>query len=769
MAFPVSPAVVVREFDLTTVIPAVALTPACLAGVFAWGPLQTIITVQSEPQQLQQFGPPSDLNAETWFSGANFLAYGGVLKIARAGDGSGSNAESYFSSSAGVNIFTGNTSGITNGMVLFYSNAASAADPSANGAVTVTSVAGGTITLSVDAAANVANANFFFRDNKLYTAVAQESPTPKIAWSQHNVLNDIDYLTRDGSFDASVQYLARFPGKLGNSLRISVCDSPNTYSRTLNVLGDVNQIASNSAISANVGSNTVTFTVTALTLGNTTHIAYANTTANNLKASIAVGDLLQLGNVAIGYQTLKVTKTSAVANNDATGSYSFTVQTDQTFNLSQNFTTTQIMKYWEFANVISKPPGVSAFQSTFGNSSVVDELHVVVVDQKGLFTGVPGVILEKYQALSRAKDATLEGDQPNWYKTVINKQSQYIRWARDRALAVSNTAVFLTPSTTSAAYNVQFGGGADGPSEKEVPISQLTNAYDLFADAVNVDVGLVITGKARGIPLNSNTQLATYLINNIAEARKDCVVFCSPDINTVVNNRGYEAAGIVTARNTMPSSSYAFMDSGYKLQYDKYNSVYRWIPLNGDIAGLATQTDATNNPWWSFAGFNRGNVKNVTKLAWNPKQSERDTLYSAEVNSVVTFPGTGTVLFGDKTMLAKPSAFNRINVRRLFIVLEKAIATAAKFTMFEFNDDFTRSQFRSMIKPFLTDVKAQRGLTDFLVVCDATNNTPQVVVNNQFKAAIYIKPNYAINWVILDFVAVPPTVQFSEVIGNYGG
>ena len=261
--------------------------------------------------------------------------------------------------------------------------------------------------------------------------------------------------------------------------------------------------------------------------------------------------------------------------------------------------------------------------------------------------------------------------------------------------------------------------------------------------------------------------VAIYLINDIAEFRKDCVVFLSPPQWTAVNNVGNEAHDIVTYRNTLPSSSYSFIDSGWKYQYDKYSDIYRWAPLNGDIAGLCVQTDTTRDPWWSPAGYNRGNVKNVVRLAWNPRAAYRDLLYSNGVNPVISQPGAGTILFGDKTMLSKPSAFDRINVRRLFIVLEKAISTAAKFTLFEFNDQFTQANFVNMVNPYLADVKGRRGIYDFRVVCDQTNNTPQVIDSNRFVGDIYIKPARSINFIQLNFVAVRTGVDFNEIVGRF--
>ncbi len=276
-----------------------------------------------------------------------------------------------------------------------------------------------------------------------------------------------------------------------------------------------------------------------------------------------------------------------------------------------------------------------------------------------------------------------------------------------------------------------------------------------------------MAGKARGSVIDANTDVGNYIIQNISEIRKDNITFVSPDKQLVVGQYGYEVTNMVQSVDSMPGSSYGTMDSGYKYQYDRYNNIYRWIPLNGDCAGLAARCDQTNNPWWSFAGLNRGKIKNVTKLAFNPKQADRDILYPNAINPVVTFPGVGTVLFGNKTLLNTTSAFSRVNVRRLFIVLEKAIASASRTFLFEFNDDFTRASFRAMVNPYLATVKAGRGIYDYLVVCDATNNTPDIIDNNQFVGDIYIKPARTIEFGLLRFIAVPTGISFSEVVGSF--
>lgn len=418
---------------------------------------------------------------------------------------------------------------------------------------------------------------------------------------------------------------------------------------------------------------------------------------------------------------------------------------------------------WAYASQFTATPNTSTYVASKGNSNANDELHIVVVDEDGLFSGTAGTVLEKYPFVSKASDAKDDSGNSNYYKNVIAAQSQYVHWLAHPATAnlSSGTAWGSTANssafkTTTANITFSLSGGTDG----NVGTSQITTGWDLFKNAESVDISLCVTG-------TGNSTIATYVISNIVETRKDCIAFVSPTKASVVNNPGSEAAAAVTFRNSLTSSSYAVIDSGYKYQYDKYADLYRWIPLNGDIAGLCVRTDTERDPWFSPGGLNRGVIKNVVKLAWNPTKTERDTLYVAGINPVVSFPGEGTVLFGDKTMLSKPSAFDRINVRRLFIVLEKAISRAARFSLFEFNDQFTRAQFVAIVEPFLRDVQGRRGITDFKVVCDDTNNTSQVIDSNQFVGDIYIKPARSINFIQLNFVAVRSGVSFNEVVGSF--
>jgi phage tail sheath protein FI len=299
-------------------------------------------------------------------------------------------------------------------------------------------------------------------------------------------------------------------------------------------------------------------------------------------------------------------------------------------------------------------------------------------------------------------------------------------------------------------------GGVDSVPTTADRVSSYVNK---FADAEEIDISLVMAA-------NASTTLASA-IKDLVDSRKDCVGFVSPGLVDVVDNDQSEVSDITTYRNAIGSSSYMVMDSGWKYQFDKYNNVYRWVPLNGDIAGLCVRTDFERDPWFSPAGFNRGQIKNIVKLAWNPTKAERDDLYKIGVNPVVSFPGEGIVLYGDKTLQSKPSAFDRINVRRLFIVLEKAIARAAKYSLFEFNDAFTRAQFVALVEPYLRDVQGRRGIYDFRVVCDETNNTPEVIDRNEFVGDIYIKPARSINFIQLNFIAVRTGVAFDEIVGKW--
>jgi phage tail sheath protein FI len=412
---------------------------------------------------------------------------------------------------------------------------------------------------------------------------------------------------------------------------------------------------------------------------------------------------------------------------------------------------------WAYQDQFTDVPGTSPFVEAVGGSD--DEVHVIVVDAGGLITGVAGTILEKFAFVSQASDAKKFDGSSNYYKEVINSTSKYIWWmdhdtALNKAGALSNEAFVTIPDATTFTLD----GGADG---SDLDVGDIDTGFQLFNDAETIDVNLLI-----GAPTLSGEDGVTQANNllAIAQNRRDLVAFVSPPISATVGTNTPKE-NVIEFADQLTSSSYGFLDSTALKVYDKYNDVYRWIPGAGHMAGLCANTDEVADAWFSPGGYNRGQLLGITRIAFNPKKAERDDLYKRRVNPVVSFPGEGTILFGDKTLQSKPSAFDRINVRRLFIVLEKAIATAAKYQLFELNDEFTRAMFRNMTEPFLREVRGRRGITDFKVVCDATNNTGEIIDSNQFVADIYIKPARSINFITLNFIATRTGVDFSEIGG----
>jgi len=523
----------------------------------------------------------------------------------------------------------------------------------------------------------------------------------------------------DGSANVG-EWAARTAGAWGNNLKVSVCPSATAYEA-------VNKTTTNDASTA---------------VGDTTIVLTSGTDFN-------VGDIVNFGES--GGHEYRVTAVNThtltfVRHPSGTGGLHTAVANGS-----------QVRRRWQYYDLVDKAPGTSTYASN--RSGVNDEMHIVVVDEDGGITGTSGEVLEVYDSVSKGSDAkTAQGD-TNYYVDVLYNQSEYIYWM-DHVATGSNwgsAVAGITFTALSAPFTRSLASGADGSA---VSTAELKTAYEKYNDADTVDVNLIIAGKGN----------ATHIDNliTIAENRKDAIVFVSPERADVVNvtNSTTQTTNVKGFFDSIRSSSYAVFDSGYKYTYDKYNDVFRYVPLNGDIAGLAARTDLIADSWFSPAGFNRGVIRGAVKLSYNPTQGQRDELYRARVNPVVTLPGQGTLLFGDKTGLSTPSAFDRINVRRLFITLEKAISTASKFQLFEFNDEFTRAQFRNIVEPFLRDVQGRRGVTDFRVVCDSSNNTANVIDSNEFRADIFVKPNRSINFIQLQFVATRSGAAFEEVVGG---
>jgi hypothetical protein len=424
---------------------------------------------------------------------------------------------------------------------------------------------------------------------------------------------------------------------------------------------------------------------------------------------------------------------------------------------------------YNFAGYFSWAPNTTPYVTQQTNGQVTgDELHILVVDAGGQFTGTANAVLEVYQGLSRASDALNPFGQSNYYKEVIWRQSQYVYVAGVPSANVvgwGNTVNSMVGAggfgadPTANIANFQFGNNG---TQVVGAAGNTINSLALFEDPAFVQINLLMTGTA-------NTTLQSFAIQDVAQERMDCVAFASAPLSACqAVGAGAAAAAVVAWSQNVAWSSYGVLDTGYKYQYDQYNDKYRWIPLNGDIAGLCARTDQVKAPWWSPAGVQRGVINNVTKLAYNPGKTDRDTLYQAAVNPVVSLPGQGTLLYGDKTHLNFNSAFDHINVRRLFINIEQQISLASRASLFEFNDTFTRAQFVALITPYLRTIQGQRGISAFQVVCDGSNNTADIVNANQFVGDIYIQPAYSINFILLNFVAVAQGVSFSEVIGLSG-
>ena len=564
------------------------------------------------------------------------------------------------------------------------------------------------------------------------------------------IKNTTDYLdnySHAASFAGNVgQYAAREAGTLGNNLKVSICSNstafgPHSQSGTL----------TNDA-SAAIGDTTVTMDDGSL---------------------FQVGDILEFGDASA------VPSTSGAPSGHyykITG-ISTHVLTIARFNTQTGKTETgglrhalvdncKVLRHWEYYFNFASAPTTTDDVSNAGGSN--DEMHIAVIDEDGGITGTAGTILETFEGVSQAHDAKDSSGNSNYYPDVIYRESKYIYWIDHISTLSDGVTKFGTTfdNTVGDAFVVSSTSLSGGTDDYVATNAEIATAYEKFNDADNVDLSLLLCGPSQtGADATGDTKATAVM--DIATARKDCVAFISPARADVVGvaNAVTQTQNVVSFADGLPSTSYAVIDSGYKYMYDKYNDVYRFVPLNGDIAGLCARTDNIADSHFSPAGYTRGQIRGAVKLAFNPNQAQRDELYKARINPVVAFPGQGTVLFGDKTASSKPSAFDRINVRRLFITLEKAIAIAAKFQLFEFNDEFTRAQFRNLIEPFLRDVQGRRGLTDFSVVCDDTNNTGDVIDRNEFRADIFVKPSRSINFIQLNFVATRSGVAFSEVAG----
>ena len=715
-----SPGIVVKEFDLTLgrVNPSSNKVGAIVAP-FAKGPVDVPTLVENENDLLTSFGNSYsvDKHYEHWLTASSYLAYGGSLRVVRCDD-----------------------SQLTNGFV-------------------------GTGTAS----------------------------TVKIKSLEH--YNELGY---DENTLTDVVVSARNPGSWSNGIRIGIIDSKADqilngistttiavgYGVTQSVAGRVNPGAGTTTtldgylkgIITGVGSSTIDVKVLS-------HVSAAGTETSVDYQPSGLWAFTESGNVAV--------HTSGQSSSFATRAY--TARLDWFDQQTIGITTSTSINW----NSLAPRPSTTEYAAA--RNSRFDEVHVVVIDSTGSISGNAGTILEKHLGLSKAKDAQYSVGNPSYWRKYLETNSEYIFALNQPAGIVTtgytsgfspttdndwnqdtNGIIFgsIGSSTNSLTGGQDYGGSSsiETSGSLTADLSELSDGYSLFESTDNYTVDFLLMGSA-AYDITTTQALANKLIS-VAELRKDAIAFISPYRGSSLTDTSSQnqvtvrssddiTNNLVSFYSSVASSSYAIFDSGYKYMYDRFSNTFRYVPLNGDIAGLCARNDINNFPWYSPAGTTRGAILNAVKLAYNPTKTQRDKLYSNRINPVIFSPGAGIILFGDKTGLARSSAFDRINVRRLFIYLEDAISRAAKDVLFEFNDEITRTNFVNTIEPFLRDVQAKRGIFDYVVICDETNNTPAVIDSNEFIASVYIKPARSINYIGLNFIATKTGVDFEEVIGNF--
>ena len=727
MAGQVSPGVVIKERDLTNArIDSTIDNVGALVGPFERGPVNQMVNITNEKSLLDYFGKPNSDNAEYWFTATNFLSYGGQLQVVRIG------------SSALVNAVTDSASAVL-------------------------------------------------------------------------IEGDTDYSTNHFDGAQNFHYATKYAGSYGNNVSVHVVDHGHDFDLT--VSGATTAVAGTTVYQSNGvtgklfvdpagGTALKVFETNGNLVVGTSNLLVQNTGATNttLNGAIAAGDATITVTSATGIATgeylqiaggeiVKVTDTASAPQLSVDrGQFGTTAadaaDTATVYELNA-VNVTASTKWWDTVkltgtdinwNTLVSRPGTSTYASNF--SSKYDELSIVVLDATGSITGTKNTILEKFQNVSKSADSQTTEGADNYYANVLRFASDYLWWGKHDA--TNTTASYGGYTTAVWGSGIQGGtnytmlgyqaytmaGGVDGYT---VTAGDLTAGYDLFADTESINLDLILAGPLLGTRVDS-ISVAQKCVN-IASARKDCMAFVSPYkgavIGTLATSTDAQRDNVIDFFDGVGSStSYAVFDSGWKYIYDRFNDTYRYVPCNGDVAGLAVQTANDLDPWFSPAGFNRGNIRNVIKLAYTPAKSDRDKLYQARVNPISSFEGRGTVLFGDKTALSTPSAFDRINVRRLFLVVEKQVENLAKNVLFDLNDEITRSSFANAVGGYLREIQARRGLTDYLVICDETNNTGDVIDRNEFVAEIYLKPSRSINFITITFVATRTGVSFDEIVGR---
>jgi len=759
MAFQLSPGVNFSEIDLTNATAAVGTTEGAIAGVFRWGPINERKLITSETQLVDVFGEPSSrfrtpatntdfwTNHETFYTAANFLGYSDALYVTRVVETGNADADKNAAIASG-----GSSNKIK---AKYYGELGNSLDVSycfgdatgkaefAGGAVgsSKLTILNGNKTAQVTGGASIGS---FAKGDKIIVQdgndetiqelILASTPSPSTGAARNNGEQVINFAARTTGTTEGV--VVHDPADATTTENTSIIILENASSDVAD--GDV------VVITGTAGSIPVGLT------GGRTYFAITVTAANDGTATGAPSQFIKLAATyedAINHSDASPKNVLITAAAPDAATQAATININAPSNADLTFTT-------KYTGLTKGSDGSGTnYLKAWGDNALFDAeptsattCHIAVKDKDGAITGTAGTVLEVFADVSVVGGVKKADGTSSFITDILEATSKWIKIDEDDALTFDNASVKSSD---------ELSGGSDGEPEDAIGIGHLALGYDLYKDATEVDVSFILQGKAR-----DGATLSNYIIDNIVESRRDCVAVISPEYVAAPT-----AQTIVNFRNLLTSSTYAICDTGYKYQYDKYSDVYRWVPLNGDIAGLCARTDDLRDPWFSPAGYNRGSVKNVVKLKFNPNKSQRDLLYKNGVNPVITQAGQGTVLFGDKTLSGTTSAFDRINVRRLFIVLEKTIANAAKSTLFEFNDEFTRATFRNLVEPFLRDVQGRRGIYDFKVICDESNNTGQVIDTNSFVGDIYIKPARSINFIQLNFVAVRTGVEFSEVVG----
>ena len=790
----VSPGVKVREVDLTIGgITASDQQVGAIVGPFQKGPVNIPILVSNEQELLQTFGKPlsNDDQYEYWMSASSYLSYGGVLRVIRTDGNSLNNSNagvSVASTTVKIESYEDYINDYTSASNWYYASKNpgswanelkvcvidSAADQIITGIGTSSSyvgygvtqpiingvIAGDGVTISVDGylkgiITGVGASEVYV---KVTNRVSSAGTSYDVEYKQGNIY---EFKVPSGSTTTTSSVgIATTTGELNDSFDISITGI-NTTSGTGIAVGDIvsgnNVSVGTTVISIGISSITVDRSITA-GIGTTTFtFTRTSTTTTSFSNPIQI-----ITNAGVSTSTIN---SSSIIVSDW--------YDQQTLGLTNS------TLYWKS---IAEKPSTSQYASE--RSSKNDEIHVVVVDDTGKVTGIPGNILEKFTNLSKSNDGKISPSQSVYYKEYIADNSSYI-FAGAATTAGSSTG-FTTSFTKTATGNwgslaqgtifasignntYNLSGGADYSANVGMAcsLSDIISSYEILKNPAEYGINFLINGPSGGTSVQQAQAKANFLIS-IAEERKDCIAVISPNRSTIINikDTNTQTTNIITFFDGIASSSYAVFDSGYKYMYDRFNNTYRYIPCNADVAGLMARTAINQFAWFSPAGSSRGAINNAIKLTYNPSQSQRDLLYPRRINPIISSPGAGIILFGDKTALSYVSAFDRINVRRLFLTIEDAIERSARAQLFEFNDVITRSNFLNIVEPYLRDVKSKRGITDFVVICDETNNTPDIIDSNQFKADIFIKPARSINFIGLTFVATRTGVSFEEVVGN---